>query len=62
VRQRARALRGGSSVLTDQRKFEEAELMLIEARVIEPDNEITRRGLEFVREKLKRGDEGESSA
>ncbi len=61
VRQKARALRGSSSVMTDQEKFEEAELALIEAQVLEPENEITKRGLEFVREKLKLSGQGEPS-
>lgn len=51
-RQRARALRGSSSVLTDSGKLEDAELRLIEARVLEPDNEITKRGLEYVQGKI----------
>jgi len=55
TRQRARALRGGSSVLSDQGRFAEAEKRLIEAEALEPDNEITRRGLEYVREQIKNG-------
>jgi len=53
-RQRARALRGSSSVLTDLGRLEEAEACLTEAQALEPDNEITRRGLEYVR-KLRAG-------
>ena len=48
-RQKARALRGSSSVLTDLGKLEEAEKRLAEALSIEPENEITARGLEYVR-------------
>ena len=52
-RQKARALRGSSSVLADLGRFGEAESRLVQAQELEPDNEITRRGLQYVRDRIK---------
>ena len=48
-RQRARGLRGSSSILVEQGRFEIAEQRLVEALALEPDNEITAHGLDYVR-------------
>lgn len=52
ARQKARSLRGLSSVLTDLDRLSEAEALLADALALEPDNEITARGLEHLRGRL----------